>query len=97
MKVQIAKWGNSLGVRLPKQVTEEARLREGQTVEITARGGVVEVRPVSAVKRYKLSELVAGMERLGPENEPPREDWGILPAEWPQDDWQDLAPKDDNQ
>ena len=21
--------------------------------------------------------------RLGPENEPPYEDWGILPSEWP--------------
>jgi len=25
---------------------------------------------------------------------PPFEDWGILPSEWPQEDWSDIAPTD---
>ena len=76
MKVKIAKWGNSLGLRLPKAVTEEVGLKEGEVVDIVSRGRVVEVRPLQARKPFTLKELVAEMKRLGPENEPPLLDWG---------------------
>ena len=33
MKLQVAKWGNSLAVRLPAKCTRAAGLREGDTVE----------------------------------------------------------------
>lgn len=33
MKLQIAKWGNSLAVRLPAECARAAGLREGDTVE----------------------------------------------------------------
>lgn len=33
MKLQLAKWGNSLAVRLPVECTRAAGLREGDTVE----------------------------------------------------------------
>jgi hypothetical protein len=39
--------------------------------------------------------MLAEMDRLGRENAPEFEDWGILPSEWPQEDWSDIAPKDD--
>jgi antitoxin MazE len=34
----IAKWGNSLAVRLPKQLVDELGLKEGDAVEITPNG-----------------------------------------------------------
>ncbi|HEX9462039.1 MAG TPA: AbrB/MazE/SpoVT family DNA-binding domain-containing protein [Alphaproteobacteria bacterium] len=34
----IAKWGNSLAVRLPKSVVEALRLKEGDSVEIQVTG-----------------------------------------------------------
>ena len=33
MRLQVAKWGNSLAVRLPVECTRAAGLREGDTVE----------------------------------------------------------------
>lgn len=33
MKLQIAKWGNSLAVRLPMEYTQAAGLQEGDSVE----------------------------------------------------------------
>lgn len=36
--MQIAKWGNSLAVRLPKQVVEELGLKEGDDIQITPTG-----------------------------------------------------------
>lgn len=34
MKMQIGKWGNSLAVRLPKDVVEECGLKEGDYVNV---------------------------------------------------------------
>jgi antitoxin MazE len=36
MKTQMVKWGNSLAVRIPKSVVEEAKLKEGDALEIEA-------------------------------------------------------------
>ena len=36
--MQIAKWGNSLAVRLPKTVVEALKLKEGDDVEIVVAG-----------------------------------------------------------
>ena len=43
MKLQLAKWGNSLAVRLPVECTRAAGLREGDTVE-------AEVTPIGEIK-----------------------------------------------
>ncbi len=60
IRVQLAKWGNSLGLRVPKDVAEQAGLTEGTKVDIEAReDGSVIIR--KAKKRYTLEELVAGM------------------------------------
>jgi antitoxin MazE len=34
--MQVAKWGNSLAVRLPAKLVEELGLKEGDTVEVVA-------------------------------------------------------------
>ena len=39
MTTRIAKWGNSLGLRLPKSVTQEAQLDEGDKVDVIGPGG----------------------------------------------------------
>lgn len=36
--MQVAKWGDSLAVRLPKEVVEVLGLREGSTVELRVAG-----------------------------------------------------------
>jgi len=41
----IAKWGNSLGLRLPKSVARAARLDEGDQVEVLVKNGPIVIRP----------------------------------------------------
>lgn len=36
--MQIAKWGNSLAVRLPKRLVDELGLKEGDEVQVTPNG-----------------------------------------------------------
>lgn len=85
MQVRVSRWGNSLAVRLPKAVAEDLRLEEGQSVELVVEAGAIKLQPKGAAPRYRLKDLVAEMDKLGPGNEPPYEDWGILPSEWPED------------
>jgi len=41
---QIVKWGNSLAVRIPKPVAEEAGVREGDPITIEAAEGRIQLR-----------------------------------------------------
>jgi antitoxin MazE len=63
MKTQMVKWGNSLAVRIPKPAVEEARLKEGDSLEIEAGEGRVELR--RATKIPTLAQLVS---QITPEN-----------------------------
>ncbi len=56
---QIAKWGNSLGLRLPKSVALDAKLDEGDTVDVSVRNGAIVIRPTRPA--YSLDQLVAGI------------------------------------
>lgn len=53
------RWGNSLGVRLPKPVAEAAGLKAGDRVEVDVEDGAVVVRHTRP--RYSLKELLKGM------------------------------------
>ena len=65
MRTEIARWGNSLAVRLPKQVLEQAGLAEGVAVELVVESGTVVLRPTKP--RYSIDQLIAG---ITPENLP---------------------------
>jgi antitoxin MazE len=59
-QVQIAKWGNSLALRVPKDEALRAGLTEGTRVDVKTRAdGSIIIK--KAKKRYTLEELVAGM------------------------------------
>lgn len=83
MRARIAKWGNSAAVRLPKAILEEMNLKPGQEVDLTLRDRELRLRKVAPFPVYRLEDLVAEMKRLGPENEPPLEDWSAVEAPWP--------------
>src|SRR6266446_1689270 len=70
-RTQIARWGNSLGIRLPKSVAEEARLVDGDAVELSVTEGVVVIKP--SRPRYALNELVR---RITKRNRHAESDWG---------------------
>jgi antitoxin MazE len=69
---QVSKWGNSLAVRIPKGLADDAQLREGEpvTVTVSGEGGLV-IRP--ARRKYRLRELVA---RITARNRHEETDWG---------------------
>jgi antitoxin MazE len=66
MKAQMVKWGNSLAVRIPKPVAEQARLKEGDSLEIEAAEGRVELRRTS-----KIPTLASLVSQITPENRYP--------------------------
>ena len=68
---QIARWGNSLGVRLSKAVAAEAQVAEGDTVEVSVKAGAIVLRP--ARPTYSLDQLVA---KITPRNRHRETDWG---------------------
>jgi antitoxin MazE len=58
MVTKIQKWGNSLGLRIPKSFAEEAGVEEGSPVDISLEGDRLVVRPLRG-KRYLLSNLLS--------------------------------------
>jgi antitoxin MazE len=69
MQATISKWGNSLALRLPRNVAEEARLVEGATVRLEVEDGSLRVTP--SRPRFKLSDLLASEPVAAAEH-----DWG---------------------
>ncbi len=45
MKVQVAKWGNSTAVRLPKAVVKQLGLAPGMTLDVSVDGAGVRLEP----------------------------------------------------
>ncbi|HLI29618.1 MAG TPA: AbrB/MazE/SpoVT family DNA-binding domain-containing protein [Terriglobia bacterium] len=69
---QLGKWGNSLALRIPKALAQDAQLREGETVMVTvaSEGGLI-VR--TARRKYRLDYLVS---RITAKNRHEETDWG---------------------
>ena len=61
MSVKIQKWGNSLGVRLPKAVVEKSKLGENSEVEIESKNGTIVIFP--AKPSYSLDALLDGINK----------------------------------
>jgi antitoxin MazE len=69
--MRVARWGNSLAVRIPQPVAEQARLGEGDEVEVLVEDGAVTIRRLAADE--ELERLVAA---ITPENRHDETDWG---------------------
>ncbi|MGO9452346.1 MAG: AbrB/MazE/SpoVT family DNA-binding domain-containing protein [Candidatus Binataceae bacterium] len=78
MALTIAKWGNSLAVRIPAPDAERAGLKEGTKVLIQVKAGRLIIEP--AKPTYELKELLAA---ITPENLHGEVDWGrVGNEEW---------------
>jgi antitoxin MazE len=64
MAATVAKWGNSLAVRIPQNLAKEIQLAEGAEIEMSVVDGTLVIKPRSQ-KRYSLDELIQG---ITPEN-----------------------------
>lgn len=57
MRTKIQKWGNSLGLRIPRALAEEAGVGAGSEVDVSILGGDLVVKPAKRVK-YRIRELL---------------------------------------
>jgi antitoxin MazE len=71
MQIQVARWGNSLGVRIPKDIARQSGLRAGSRVDVEAQGDRIVISPVRP--RYVLADL---LESITPEEMRQAFDWG---------------------
>ena len=71
MQVQIARWGNSLGLRIPRDLAAQAGLRAGSRVEVAADGDRIVITP--ARRHYVLADL---LKHVTPEAMREAFDWG---------------------
>ncbi len=72
MTVTLRKWGNSIGVRLPKPMLEQVGLGEGSDVVVSVAGDHLVIR-ADRQRRVTLAELLADCK---PETRPDPIDWG---------------------
>lgn len=64
MQTRIQKWGNSLGLRIPRSFAAEAQVEEGAAVDLSVENGRLLVRPLR-VRKYALRVL---LRKVNPRN-----------------------------
>jgi antitoxin MazE len=64
MIAKTAQWGNSIGVRIPRDMAKKAGISADSTVEIDESDDGIIIKPVGK-KEYSLKELVRG---ISPQN-----------------------------
>lgn len=80
MTAVVAKWGNSLAIRIPKSIAEQAQVSEGTGITFNVEGNSIVITP-QIRKKYTLDELLEGMtpDQFHPEfetgNAVGNEDW----------------------
>jgi len=74
MVTKVQKWGNSQGLRITRQVLEDAGIQIGDEVDVTARDGFILIAPVRRVRgKLSLQELVS---RIPNEYRSSEVEWG---------------------
>ncbi len=61
MTTTIQKWGNSLAVRIPKEMAENLELSSGSAVRMSATKKEITIKPAEKEKKYDLNTLVKQM------------------------------------
>ena len=68
----IQKWGNSLGIRIPKEVAHETRMREGCIISLSVEGETLTLRHAKK-PTHTLKSLLRGFDKKTQHTEV---DWG---------------------
>lgn len=72
IKTTVQKWGNSLALRIPRSVAQDARLHQGSIVDVTIVAGSIVVKP-RRQRQYALAQLLRGVTKS---NRHAVRDWG---------------------
>lgn len=70
------KWGNSLGIRIPKDAADKIGIEQGSEMELNVieNEGIIALKPKRTRKKYTLKELIS---QITPENRHEEIDFGI--------------------
>jgi len=68
MATAVQKWGNSLGIRIPKAVALQVHLSAGTEVEFETSNGTLMIRPTRR-RKYSLARLLAQAKGPNPHGE----------------------------
>ena len=64
MLAKVSMWGNSLALRIPKALAEEAGINKGSELDISYENGEIRLKAARR-KRYDLDELLASVQEGG--------------------------------
>lgn len=78
MEITLNKWGNSLGIRIPKHIIEKNNLQDGSTIEIT------EVQDGILLKKKKTFPTIEQIAKSYPKNHQYEE---MIPDSLPSEEW----------
>lgn len=64
-----ARWGNSLGVRIPREGIEQLKLKAGDSVKLVISGDTITIKRVKPRRKWSEKELLKGVtpEICGPD------------------------------
>ena len=71
MQSKITKWGNALGIRIPREIARNLKISSGDSMEMSVKDGSLIMTPVHAGE-----DLTALLEKVTPENSHGETDWG---------------------
>lgn len=58
---KVARWGNSLGFRIPQEGVDRLKLKEGESVNVRVKGDTITIRRTKARKKWSEAELLKGI------------------------------------
>lgn len=58
---KVARWGNSLGLRIPQEGVDQLKLKEGESVNVRVKGDTITIRRVKPRKKWSEQELLKGV------------------------------------
>ena len=61
MTTKIQKWGNSLGVRIPKEIAHKTHMREGSVISFSVKGEMLMLR--HSRQKYTLAYLLKSFDK----------------------------------
>lgn len=70
MELQIKKWGNSLGLRIPQAIAKHINIRDGSKINVVLKKNRIELTPVDPQK-YDLTNLISSISEANLHNEIP--------------------------
>lgn len=73
MILTINKWGNSQGIRFPKDLLEKIHAKVGSSLNVEYQDGKLIIEPIEVRRKYNIHELV---KNIRPEDKPEEVNWG---------------------